>query len=405
MDLDFIRKQFPAFIESSLQGKAFFENAGGSYCCQQVVDILCDYYRKTKVQPYHAHPVAIEAGQAMDASYPALAFYLGVEAEDIYFGPSTSQNTYVLANAFRTLLSPGDEIIVTNQDHEANSGVWRNLERDGIIVREWQVGPDTGSLAKADLESLLCDKTRLLAFPHCSNILGEINPVAEITALARSQGVLTVVDGVSMAPHGLPDVTAMGADIYLFSLYKVFGPHQGLMVITRDTAEKLGNQAHFFNAACREKWLTPAGPDHAQIAAASGVADYFDTLFNFHQNGSVNLDKANAVRQLVADAERVNLERLMSFLNSRTDLKIIGPKSAEGRAATVSIVPQNITPVKLVSKLAEHDVLCGSGHFYSYRLLKALDVDTEQGVTRFSFVHYTSPDEIEQLITALEVSL
>lgn len=405
MDSDFARKQFPAFSESTLQGKAFFENAGGSYCCQQVLDKLTNFYRKTKVQPYHAHPVAIEAGQAMDASYPALASYLGVDADEIYLGPSTSQNTYVLANAFRSLLSSGDEIIVTNQDHEANSGVWRRLENDGVVVREWQVDPDTGSLNKADLEALLTDKTRLLTFPHCSNILGEINPVAEISALAKSRGVLTVVDGVSFAPHGLPDVAALGADIYLFSLYKVFGPHQGLMVVRRDMAEKLGNQAHFFNAGYKEKWFTPAGPDHAQVAAAAGVADYFDALYDFHRNDSVNLDKANAVRQLMADAERAHLERLMGFLDSRTDLDIIGPKSAEGRAATVSIVPHNKTPLELARKLGELNVLCGSGHFYSYRLLKALNIDVEQGVTRFSFVHYTSANEIEQLIAALEESL
>ncbi len=405
MDSDFTRKQFPAFSEPSLQGKAFFENAGGAYCCTQVIDKLCDYYRKTKVQPYHAHTVAIEAGQAMDASYPALASYLRVEAGEITFGPSTSQNTYVLANAFRSLLSPGDEIIVTNQDHEANSGVWRRLEKDGIVVREWKVNSNTGSLHQTDLEKLLNDKTRLLAFSHCSNILGEINPVAEITALAKLHGVTTVVDGVSFAPHGLPDVTALGADIYLFSLYKVFGPHQGVMVVRSDTAEKLGNQGHFFNGEFREKCLAPAGPDHAQVAAVSGVADYFNALFQFHRNDSINLDKANAVRQLIADAERINLERLMGFLNDRSDLSIIGPKTAEGRAATVSIVPHNKTPVELVEKLAERDVLCGSGHFYSYRLLKALNIDTKCGVARFSFVHYTSSDEIEQLIAALEVSL
>lgn len=405
MDSDFARKQFPAFSEPSLQGKAFFENAGGSYCSQQVLDRLTGFYRKTKVQPYHSHPVAIEAGEAMDASYPALAAYLGVDADEIYLGPSTSQNTYVLANAFRSLLSKGDEIIVTNQDHEANSGVWRRLEHDGLVVREWQVDAETGSLNVDDLKSLLNDKTRLLAFTQCSNILGQINPVAEITALAKSHGVLTVVDGVSFAPHGLPNVSTLGADIYLFSLYKVFGPHQGLMVVRRDMAEQLGNQAHFFNEQFRDKRLTPAGPDHAQVAAAIGVAEYFDALYEFHRNDSVNLDKANTVRQLIADAERENLERLMGFLNSRTDLDIIGPKTTEGRAATVSIVPHNQIPIELVSKLAKHDVLAGSGHFYSYRLLKALGIDVEHGVTRFSFVHYTSADEVEQLIAALEASL
>ena len=144
LDLEFVRQQFPAFAESSLARHAFFENAGGSYACAPVVSRLTEYYRRLKVQPYYAFPASTEAGEWMDAARVRLAEYLGVTAQEVHFGPSTSQNTYVLAQALRAVLKPGDEIIVTNQDHEANSGCWRRLAAQGVIVREWRVDPQTG---------------------------------------------------------------------------------------------------------------------------------------------------------------------------------------------------------------------------------------------------------------------
>src|SRR5215469_7697173 len=156
-----------------------------------------------------------------------------------------SQSTYVLAQAMRTLLKPGDEIIVTNQDHEANSGSWRRLAAHGVIVREWRVDPQSGMLDESQLDHLLNERTRLLTFPHASNVVAHINPVARITARARAAGAITVVDGVAWAPHGLPDVRELGADVYLFSLYKTYGPHQGLMVVRRDLLGRLGNEGHY----------------------------------------------------------------------------------------------------------------------------------------------------------------
>jgi selenocysteine lyase/cysteine desulfurase len=184
----------------------------------------------------------------MDEARARMAALLGVATEELHLGPSTSANTYVLAQAFRGLLAPGDAVVVTNQDHEANSGVWRRLAETGIEVREWRVDPATGALDAAGLARLLDGRVRLVSFPHCSNVLGQVNPVAEIAALAHGAGAAVCVDGVSYAPHGFPDVGALGADIYLFSAYKTYGPHQGVMVVRRDLAERLPNQGHYFNA-------------------------------------------------------------------------------------------------------------------------------------------------------------
>jgi selenocysteine lyase/cysteine desulfurase len=218
LDLEFVRRQFPAFSEPNLQGWAFFENAGGSYACGPVIERLNRYYRQTKVQPYGSYPASVRAGDEMDEAYRRLAGYLNVGEDEVHFGPSTSQNTYVLARAFRDNWQQGDEIVVTDQDHEANSGSWRRLADTGIVVREWHIDPETGQLDPDDLDALLSERTRMVAFPHCSNIIAHINPVAELAAKAHAVGARVVVDGVAAAPHGLPDVTALGADVYLFSL-------------------------------------------------------------------------------------------------------------------------------------------------------------------------------------------
>jgi len=247
-DLDFVRAQFPAFAEPALQGWAFFENAGGSYPAAATVRRLHEFYLRCKVQPYGPYPASRRAGALMDESYERIATCLNVDADEVHFGPSTSQNTCVMANALRPLMQEGDEIVVTNQDHEANSGAWRRLSETGIVVREWRVDPESGHLNLDDLDDLLSARTRLVAFPHASNIVAEINPVAEITARVRQAGAISVVDGVAAAPHGLPDVEALGADVYMFSSYKSYGPHQGVLVVRRALAERAANQGHYFNA-------------------------------------------------------------------------------------------------------------------------------------------------------------
>ena len=412
LDLGFVRRQFPAFAERSLAGQAFFENAGGSYPCGAVVSRLGEYYRRLKVQPYYDFPASSEAGEWMDASRARLAEYLGVTAAEVHFGPSTSQNTYVLAQAFRTLLKPGDEIIVTNQDHEANTGAWRRLAAHGVTVREWRVDPQTGTLAESDLEGLITERTRLLTFPHASNVVADINPVARITARARAAGVITVVDGVAWAPHGLPDVRETGADVYLFSLYKTYGPHQGLMVVRAELLERLANEGHYFNAGEPSKRLVPAGPDHAQVAAARGIAEYFDALDAHHgatpggstaiAAGSPGGARAARVRALLRGAEVPLLATLLEYLGTRRDVRVLGPSLPEQRAATVSFVTGTIEPVEMVRSLARLGFMAGNGNFYAVRVLEAMNVNPDRGAVRLSLLHYNSSEEVHGVIEALE---
>ncbi len=402
LDIDFVRAQFPAFAEPSLQGQAFFENAGGSYTCKPVIDRLFRYYTQRKVQPYAPYQASQLAGQEMDEARERMAAILGVEPDELSFGPSTSQNTYVLAQAVGAWMQPGEAIVVTNQDHEANTGVWRRLADRGIEVREWRVDPVTGHLDPNDLEPLLDDTVRLVCFPHCSNVVGEINPVTEITAMAHAAGAFVCVDGVSYAPHGFCDVGQMGPDIYLFSAYKTYGPHQGLMVVRRALGEMLPNQGHYFNAGSLYKRFTPAGPDHAQIAACAGMADYVDALCNHHggPTGSGALRGA-FVHDLMRAHEIALLQPLLDAVKDRNAVRLLGPSDATLRAPTVALA-LNRNAETVAAELADHGIMAGGGDFYALRPLQAMEVDIERGVLRLSFTHYTSQQELDQLVSALE---
>lgn len=405
LDLDFVRSQFPAFEQKSLAGQAFFENAGGSYTCKPVIDRLTRFYTQRKVQPYAPYEASRLGGEEMDEARTRLAAILGVETDELSFGPSTTQNTYVLAQAFRQWLKPGDAIIVTNQDHEANTGPWRRLADEGIDVREWQIDPETGHLETDKLAAMLDDDVKLVCFPHCSNVVGEINPVSEIAAMAHSAGAFVCVDGVSYAPHGLPDVNALGADIYLFSSYKTYGPHQGCMVIRRNIGMTLPNQGHYFNADSLYKRFTPAGPDHAQIAACAGMADYIDLLAAHHgSGGQPPAARGEVVHGLMRRHEVDLLQPVLDFAASRNSVRLIGPSDAEVRAPTVALACEK-SGEELAAALVPYGIMAGGGDFYAVRALEAQGVDMDKGVLRLSFVHYTSKAEIDQLLEALEAVL
>jgi len=399
-----IRAEFPAFAEPSLNGQAFFENAGGSYMSRAVLDRLDTYYRRTKVQPYGVYPASIEAGEAMTLAYERLAEALNVTADWIHIGPSASAHTYVLGNAFAGYLKAGDAVIVTNQDHEANSGNWRKLEKLGVEIREWRVDAQSGRLSLADLDTLLDARVRLIAAPHCSNVAGEINPIAEIAARAKSVGAVTAIDGVSYAPHGLPDLEELGCDIYFFSAYKVYGPHQGVLAIRPELAMALPNQGHFFNNDKPRYRLTPAGPDHAQIAACAGIADYLEKVAEIAGPSAQGENAFRRAHSAMRAQEIALATPLLDFLRKKNNVRIIGPDDPSLRAPTIGLALAE-PGIDAARRLAKHGVMAGGGHFYAYRLLEAVGVDPAQGVLRLSFVHYTSPAEIDQLIAALDAEL
>ncbi|MGB0749956.1 MAG: aminotransferase class V-fold PLP-dependent enzyme, partial [Magnetospiraceae bacterium] len=228
------------------------------------------------------------------------------------------------------------------------------------------------------------------------------NPVAEIADQAHAAGAWVCVDGVSYAPHGIPNVGALGADIYMYSSYKTWGPHQGILVVRRPLLEQLPNQAHYFNGDTLYKRLVPAGPDHAQVAACAGMVDYFEAVHAHHfATGATGARLGEEVHALFTAYERKLLQPLLDYLVQKNTLRLIGPASAEKRAPTVSVLTEE--PAEAVSaKLSASGIMAGGGNYYAVRLLEGLGIDPAHGVVRLSFSHYTAQAEIDQLIDALD---
>ena len=405
LDLDFVRSQFPAFSHPDVGDWVHFENAGGSYVPHQVIDLLTHFYTATKVQPYGLAGPSRAGGEAMDRARALLPATFNAAADELHIGPSTSQNTYVLARAIRPALSIGDEVVVTNQDHEANIGSWRRMVDTGLVIREWSVNSDTGLLDLSDLETQLTDRTKLVCVTHASNLAATINPIREIADLVHSYGALLLVDGVSWAPHDAIDVQALGCDFYLYSSYKTYGPHLGLMYVRREVLDNLANQGHYFNEANPIARLTPAGPDHAAVGAAAGIVDYYEDLYRHHfgqTDDEVALpQRIQAVYQLVAAHEELLMAPLFDFLSAK-DVKIVGSPSPsrDVRAPTIAFTSTRSTPGDIAEALAAARVGVGSGDFYARRLADALQLP--DGVVRLSMVHYNTTDEVARAIAALD---
>lgn len=404
LDVDFVRRQFPAFDCSPTWEWAFFENAGGSYACRQVVDRLNAYMTEYKAQPYGPSWMASRAGDAMDSGYAAIAGLLNTERDHLTLGPSTTANLYVLAHALRPGLRPGDEVVVTNQDHEANIGCWRRLEEFGVVIREWRVD-ETGELRLADLEQLVSEKTRVVCFTLSSNLIATQNPVAEIVAIAKKHGALVVGDAVSFAPHWLPDVEASGLDFFLFSTYKTFATHIGVMWGSDEGLARTKAQGHYFNEEKANYRLNPTGPLHGEIAALSGIAEYVDVLHQHHfDDGEESLHRRTVeVFGLVKQHETELTRRLLGALAGIPGLHVVGPgaDAMDKRSSVVAIRFDLVDPADIAQRLADRGIAVGAGHFYAARLLEALGIDIERGVLRVSMVHYNTVEEVDRLTSAL----
>ncbi len=406
LDTDFIRSQFPAFSNAETAGWAHLENAGGSYVPHQVVDILHRFFTETKVQPYWDFGPSARAGDAMDLAKARMPATFNATPDEVHFGPSTTQNTYVLAQALRAGMEPDAEIIVTNQDHEANIGAWRRLAATGLTVREWSVDANTGMLQLETLDELLSERTALVAMNHASNIAATVNPVSDVAERVHAVGGLLCVDGVSYAPHARVDVGELGCDMYLYSAYKTFGPHVGMMYVNDAVAGDIANQGHFFNQDSATGRLVPAGPNHAEIAGCAGVMAYYDAV-HAHHFDSPAADDVALVRDvfgLFGSHEASVMAPLSEFLTARDGVHLVGTPSADHsvRAPTFAFWSDRATSADVYQSLIDAQVSCGYGHFYAMRLIQALGLDPDDGVVRISLVHYNTHDEVTRALEVLD---
>ena len=409
LDIDFVRAQFDQLHDDP--GFVFASNAGGSYVCNQVNAVLEHYNHHTRVQPYARYASSTEAGKAMDRALYGWAEALNIDRSELTIGPSTSINTYVMAQAIGDFWQPGDEIIVTNQDHEANSGAWRRkaMER-GATIRQWEVDKDTGLLDIEGLLPLLNENTRWVFFTHCSNVAGTVNPVAQIVSTVKNGSKARVfVDAVAYAPHHVTNMKALGVDAYAFSLYKVYGPHQGILYVNRDIHGDLTSQAHYFNSGDPTKDFNPAGPQHAQVAACAGVLDYFDELHQHHFGDSdkTRNQRLDDLYPLILEHENSIAAPVLEFLDRHADVRLIGKSHTRDndRAPTIAFRPLKQSAQSVAHQLQDIGIGTEHGNFYAYRLVSDLGIDPADGVVRISLLHYTSMDEVNRILAALDECL
>ncbi|MDB4140098.1 aminotransferase class V-fold PLP-dependent enzyme [Candidatus Thioglobus sp.] len=406
LDVDYVKAQFPAFSDPKSSKWSFFENAGGSYVPTNVIEHLNHFMTSTKVQPYAEFDTSAIAGDNMDQATKLFAEMINAKTDEIIIGGSTTMNMYVLSNAMRSLLKPGDEVIVTNQDHEANVGAWRRLAEHGMIIKEWQINPETAELNIDDLKALLSEKTRIVAVTHCSNIVGSINDLKSISKLVHEYDAYIVGDGVSYAPHGFPDVKDLDVDFYAFSLYKTFGPHLGLLYGKKEILSKLPNQNHEFLEGDVPYTLNPGGPNHEELSCLIGVYEYFNNLYEHHFPGqdASTRGKIEAVNDLIAKHEMEIANPLLDYINTRDDINLIGKTniSNKDRAPTIAFTMNNKSSKELSSDLVQQGIATRNDNFYAWRCLKALGIDTDDGVVRTSMVHYNTHEDVKKLIEALK---
>jgi cysteine desulfurase family protein (TIGR01976 family) len=406
LDLDFVRSQFPAFKDPICKDWSFFENAGGSYVPQQVIKKLNEFMVSTKVQPYADYPMSKIAGQKMDQAIELFAKIINANNKEIIIGGSTSINLYVLSNALKYLIKPGDEIIVTEQDHEANISPWRRLTEVGAKIIEWKINPETAELEIDKLEHLINDRTKIVAVTHCSNIVGTVNDLKKISEIAHKKNAFVIGDGVSYAPHGFPDVKELGVDFYTFSLYKTYGPHLALLYGKEDILKSLPNQNHEFLENIYPYTINPGGPNHEELVSLIGIYDYMMDLYEHHfniQNLSTR-EKINQINNLISIHEEEVANPILDYIFKREDLNLIGKNKIinKNRAPTISFTNRNKTSKEVSDILVNNKIATRNDNFYAWRCLNALNIDTNDGLVRLSLTHYNSKNDTKNVLEALE---
>ncbi len=406
LDINFVKSQFPAFTDPICKDWSFFENAGGSYVPKQVIDKLNKFMISTKVQPYANYPMSKIAGDEMDKATELFAEMINAKNNEIIIGGSTSSNLYVLSNALKYMIRPGDEVIVTNQDHEANISPWRRLREVGANIKEWKINPITAELEINELEKIITDKTKIVAVTHCSNIVGTVNDLKKISDIAHKKNALVIGDGVSYAPHGFPNVKELGVDFYTFSLYKTFGPHLALLYGKENILKNLPNQNHEFLEGDYPYTINPGGPNHEELVSLIGIYDYMNALYIHHFNDEniSTRQKINKINNLISLHEEEIANPILDYIFKREDLKLIGKNkiSNKNRAPTISFTSKNKSSKEVSNILVSNKIATRNDNFYAWRCLEALKINTEDGLVRLSLTHYNSSKDRENVINALE---
>lgn len=404
LDLDKIRAEFPALSTDTV----FLDNAGGSQVLRRVADRIHDYLLTTSVQLGASYAESQSASEKVQAARRSVAELINARHDDeVVMGGSTTGLMYLLTQAILPSIRPGDEIIVTNSDHEANVGGWTRLAQAGAQIKIWEVNRDSLQLELVDLDALLSARTKWVAMTHASNVLGSINPVVEVAKSVHAVGARLCVDGVAYAPHRLVDVQASGADIYVFSFYKVFGPHYAVLWGKRDFLLSLPTlNHHFIGADVLPYKLQPGNVNFELSYGCIGISEYLAHvgIALGADVGASNRERMQLAFDAFARHEDLLAEKLLAYLRGKKNVKIIGLSHVENnnRVPTISFVVAQRQSETIVRHMDRFNIGIRFGDFYAKGLIATLGLAQQGGVVRVSIAHYNTVEEIDRLIRHLD---
>src|SRR5689334_1726734 len=405
-DVGWVREQFPSLkLQVNGHAAAFLDGPAGTQVPKQVMEAVENYFVGANANTCGAFETSRRNDAMIAATRAAMADFLNCDASEVVFGQNMTTITFALARAIGRELKPGDEIVVTTLDHDANVAPWRALEEKGVVIRQVDIREADCTLDMDDLKSKISAKTKLVAVGYASNMVGTINPVAEIIKLAHAAGALMFVDAVHYAPHGLIDVKALDCDFLVCSPYKFFGPHIGTLYGKKEHLQHFKPyKVRPATDAIPDCWET--GTQVQELIAGIGAAVDYIAGVGKHCESNVKTQRealAAAYRATVP-YERNLLTRMLSGLRTIRKVKVYGitdPKRFGERCSTISLRMGEHHPTEIAKFLGDRGIFSWDGNFYAMNLSERLGVEAKGGVLRVGLVHYNTMEEVERLFAGL----
>jgi cysteine desulfurase family protein (TIGR01976 family) len=406
LDLDWVRVQFPSLSQTvNGQPATFLDGPGGTQVPQRVIDAISDYLKRDNANTCGAYATSRHTDAMIAGARSAMADFLGGDPDEIVFGPNMTSLTFAISRSIGRELGPGDEIVLTHLDHDANISPWRALEERGVTISMAEIHEDDCTLDLDDLARKITDRTKLVAVGYASNAVGTINDVAKIIRLAHARGAMAYIDAVHYAPHGPIDVRALDCDFLVCSTYKFFGPHMGVLYGKREHLKRLNPykvRANTNASPNRWEWGTL---NHECIAGITACVDYLADLGR-HTNPSASTRRAALLGgyDAIQKHERGLMESLIRGLLAIPGLKLYGisdPKRFDQRCPTIAVRIKGHTPLELATQLGERGFFTWDGNYYALNLTERLDVEKDGGFLRIGLAHYNTAEEVERLLAAL----
>ena len=405
-DVAWVREQFPSLkLQVHGHAAAFLDGPAGTQVPKQVIEAVENYYVNANANTCGAFETSRRNDAMIAATRGAMADFFNCDANEVVFGQNMTTITFALARAIGRELKAGDEIVVTTLDHDANVAPWRALEEKGVVIRQVDIREEDCTLDLEDLKRKITPKTKVVAVGYASNMVGTINPIAEITKLAHAAGALMFVDAVHFAPHGLIDIKALNCDFLACSPYKFFGPHMGTLYGKKEHLQRFKPyKVRPATDAIPDCWET--GTQVQELIAGIGAAVDHIAGVGKHcdSNAKTRREALGAAYRATVPYERALLTRLLDGLQAIRGVKVYGitdPKRFNERCSTISLRMGEHHPTEIAKFLGDRGIFTWDGNFYAMNLSERLGVESKGGVLRIGLVHYNTADEVERLLSAL----